>query len=431
MYFENRSGERERASEKIKEVNKMKRKKKVHPYFLIAALSLFLAACSPVVTQAVGIAPNNTENPVIGSDNSEGNVNGSENPFEGISLGFNPNFWPDTDFTKHSVDYSEFFSGGPPPDGIPAIDNPIFEDVETADRWLGDDWPIMFFELNGDARAYPLAILIFHEIVNDVVSDVPVALTFCPLCNSTIAFDSTLEDGSVLDFGTTGNLRNSDLVMYDRQTNSWWQQFTGEGIVGELTGTQLELLPSQIIAWSDFKVNHRDGQVLSRETGSNRPYGNNPYGGYDSIESNPFFPITGNDSRLLPKDRVVALEIDDLDVAYPFSVLSEIGVINDIVSEQPLVVFWEEGTQTIFGNSGADTGSSSAFLRTVDGVELNFVEVDGGFQDVETGSLWNIFGEAIEGDLEGSKLEQLVSAEHFWFAWSTFKPDTMVWAPAG
>jgi len=410
----------------------MNKRKRVQPYFWIAAFSMLLAACSPIVTQAIGSTPNssNLGESALGSDSTEVNVGGSDNPFEGIRLQFNPDFWPETDFSKHSIDYAEIFSGGPPPDGIPAIDNPIFDDVEAADFWLGDDWPVMFFEHNGDVRAYPLAILIQHEIVNDVVGDVPVTLTFCPLCNSTIAFSRTLEDGRVLDFGTTGNLRNSDLVMYDRQTTSWWQQFTGVGIVGELTGTQLEFLPSQIIAWGDFKENHPEGKVLSRETGFIRSYGTNPYAGYDTIDSNPFFPVTGSDSRLLPKDRVVALEVEGLDVAYPFSKLSELGVINDVVAGQPLVIFWKEGTQTIFGNSGVDTGSSSAFLSTVDGVVLNFVEVEDGFQDEETGSIWNIFGEAIEGELKGTILEQLISAEHFWFAWATFKPETIVWAPA-
>ncbi len=411
----------------------MIKKKRVRSYFWIAAFSMILAACAPIVTQAIDIAPDssNPGEPVVGGDSSEGDVVITDNPFEGINLRFNPNFWPDTDFSKRNVDYSEIFSGGPPPDGIPAIDNPIFETVEAADEWLADDWPVMFFEINDDVRAYPLAILIHHEIVNDVVADIPVTLTFCPLCNSTIAFDRTLADGRVLDFGTTGNLRNSDLVMYDRTTNSWWQQFTGEGIVGELTGTQLEFLPSQIIAWSDFKANHPEGQVLSRETGFTRSYGNNPYAGYDSINSNPIFPVSGDDGRLLPKDRVVALQIDGLDIAYPFSILSEVRVINDVVSNQPLVVFWKEGTKSTFGINGSDTGSSGAFLRTIDGLELNFVSIEGGFQDEETGSIWNIFGEAIEGELQGTQLERLISAEHFWFAWATFKPDTQVWAPAG
>jgi hypothetical protein len=213
----------------------------------------------------------------------------------------------------HSVSYIEFLSGGPPPDGIPAIDDPVFESVESADAWLEEEWPVMFFERNGETRAYPLVILIWHEIVNDKVGGESVSLTFCPLCNATIAFRRTLADGRVLDFGTTGNLRNSDLVMYDRQTFSWWQQFTGEAIVGELTGTRLEVLPSQIIAWSDFKEAHPDGGVLSRETGHARSYGRNPYVGYDSISSSPFTlsPVVQAeiDDRLVRKERVVAVEI--------------------------------------------------------------------------------------------------------------------------
>jgi hypothetical protein len=351
-------------------------------------------------------------------------------PFAGVDLRFSPRVWPDTDFTKHNIDYSEIFSGGPPPDGIPAIDSPQFESVAEAALWLATNWPVMFFEWNGDARAYPLAILIHHEIVNDVVGGSPVTLTFCPLCNSTIAFNRTLPDGNVLDFGTTGNLRNSDLVMYDRQTKSWWQQFTGEAIVGELTGTQLEILPSQIIAFSDFEQIHPDGKVLSRDTGNIRSYGQNPYAGYDTIDSNPWFPVSGDDDRLLPKERIVAIQIDGLDVAYPFTSLAEVMVVNDVVSEMALVVFWKEGTASTFGNIGGETGSTGVFSRTVGDQVLTF-EADGSglFKDLETGSTWNLLGQALDGPLAGSRLEQVVSAEHFWFAWSTFKPDTMVWSP--
>jgi len=350
-------------------------------------------------------------------------------PFAGIRLRFNTAYWPDTDFTLHSVDYDEIISGGPPPDGIPAIDDPVFESVNEADEWLGDDWPVMIFELNGDARAYPLAILIHHEIVNDVVGDRPVALTFCPLCNATIAFDRTLPDGTLLDFGTTGNLRNSDLVMYDRQTKSWWQQFTGEAIVGELTGTRLEFLPSQIVAWSDFISVYSNGKVLSRETGFNRPYGRNPYSGYDSINNFPFLYEGDLDGRLPPVERVVAIQLDGIDVAYPFTVLSEIKVVNDKVAGLPLVVFWKEGTRTTFGNSDRDVGSTGVFNRQLDSQVFTFQAVDGGFKDDETGSLWNIFGEAVDGPLTGQRLESIVAGEHFWFAWAVFKPDTIVWSP--
>ena len=137
-----------------------------------------------------------------------------------------------TNFEKHSVPYEEILSGGPPKDGIPAVDNPKFVSQKEADKWLKNIEPVVVVEHKGEARAYPLQILTWHEIVNDQLNGLPVSVTFCPLCNAAIAFDRRL-DGRLLDFGTTGKLRNSDLVMYDRQTESWWQQFTGEAIIGD------------------------------------------------------------------------------------------------------------------------------------------------------------------------------------------------------
>jgi hypothetical protein len=408
-------------------------------YLIIAGFSLLLAACATAVapgsvsdigtqTQTAEPAPQAVDPTRTVTDQPE-ELLVDKDPFAGIRLRFNPAYWPDTDFTIHSVDYSEIMSGGPPPDGIPAIDEPNFESVSEADDWLGEDWPVMLFKLNDDARAYPLAILIHHEIVNDVVDGRPVALTFCPLCNATIAFDRTLPDGTLLDFGTTGNLRNSDLVMYDRQTNSWWQQFTGEAIVGELTGTQLEFLPSQIIAWSDFKDLYPDGKVLSRDTGYNRSYGRNPYSGYDSINNYPFLYEGDLDGRLPPVERVVAIQLDGIDVAYPFTVLNEIRVVNDEVAGIPLVVFWKGGTRTTFGNSDREVGSTGVFLRKLDDQVLTFQAEEDGFRDNQTGSLWNIIGEAIDGPLNGQRLEPIVAGEHFWFAWAAFRPDTIVWSP--
>jgi hypothetical protein len=356
-----------------------------------------------------------------------------DDPFGDTPIRFNPSFWGETNFCLHSVDYSEFLSGGPPPDGIPAIDDPVFESTQQADEWLGDQWPVMFFEWNGDARAYPLAILMWHEIANDVVGGLPVTLTFCPLCNATIAFNRTLPDGTVLDFGTSGNLRNSDLVMYDRQTFSWWQQFTGEAVVGALTGTFLELLPSQIIAWEDFRDNHPDGEVLSRDTGHVRSYGVNPYGGYDDILTNPFLFDGEVDDRLAAKERVVAVQLKGVDVAYPFLALEEVGVVNDVIAGEPVVVFWTGNTASALDSRSFDdsrlVGSTAVFHRDLDGQELTFETAAEGFRDLETGSLWNIFGKAVEGPLAGSELEQVVSAEHFWFAWAVFKPETVIWSP--
>lgn len=397
---------------------------------LIGVLAMLVSSCAPLANTPSGgtPAPAKPTEPVKSSSASAPATtifaNDCDDPFGAEPVRFSTRFWEGrTNFCVHSVPYNQFFSGGPPPDGIPAIDDPVFENTQAADEWLEDDWPVLFFEYDGDVRAYPLAILIWHEIVNDEVGGMPVSLTFCPLCNATLVFGRTLVDGTVLEFGTTGNLRNSDLVMYDRQTFSWWQQFTGEAIVGDLTGTQLQILPSQIVAWEQFKTAHPDGVVLSRQTGHVRSYGSNPYAGYDSVNSNPFFPIPGGgDDRLPPMERVVALEGGD--VAYPFRVLEDVQVVNDEIDGDPIVVFWQSGTKSTFGNNGPDTGSTGVFSRRMDGEILTFSALKGGFVDAQTGTTWNLLGEAIEGPLAGAKLTRLVSAEHFWFAWSVFKPDT-------
>ncbi len=408
-------------------------------FLLMGLLIIVLGACAPLAAgmstdgEALSAPADEPVDTAVPTEHA-GTVEECEDPFAGRTVQFSTRFWEGrTNFCKNSIAFSEFLSGGPPPDGIPAIDEPIFETTEEADSWLEEDWPVMFFEWNGEARAYPLAILIWHEIVNDEVGGEPVTLTFCPLCNATIAFKRTQQDGTVLDFGTTGNLRNSDLVMYDRQTFSWWQQFTGEAIVGDMTGAQLEVLPSQIVAWSDFKEAHPEGAVLSRDTGHDRSYGRNPYAGYDSIDNSPFAlsPNTRDliDDRLAPMERVVAIEFEGLDIAYPFSQLREFGVFNDKVDNSSIVVFWREGTMSTFGNNGSDTGSTGVFLRELDGELLTFVATTAGFEDDVTGSTWNILGEAIAGPLEGAQLERVVSAEHFWFAWVIFKPDTSVRSP--
>jgi hypothetical protein len=426
----------------------MRRKNWLKYWVVLGGMSLLALACSgmgPEIVepaeaaaieqeQEVEDVQNQQEPPEAVNPTAEEQVTEEpvvdENPFEGINPRFNPNLWPETDFTKHSVDYDEILSGGPPPDGIPSIDAPIFETIDQADSWLGDDWPVMFFEYNDTVRAYPLAILIWHEIVNDVVGGKAVAITFCPLCNSTIVFDRNLADGTLLEFGTTGNLRNSDLVMYDRQTKSWWQQFTGEAIVGELTGTNLVMLSSQLISWADFKANHPNGEVLSRETGQRRSYGTNPYGGYDSIGNDRPFLYDGDpDERLHAVERVVAVQIGDQFVAYPFSSLAEELVVNDEVAGEKVVVFWKSGTRTAFGNSDQDTGSSAVFNREINGQTLTFEPASGDFVDIETGTRWNLFGLGIDGPLAGNQLEQLISAEHFWFSWAVFRPETIIWTP--
>jgi hypothetical protein len=212
--------------------------------------------------------------------------------------------WARTDFSRTAVPFSEILSGGPPRDGIPPIDAPAFKPV-AEDRDLEPNDPVIGLEIAGDARAYPLRILIWHEIVNDTVGGVPVAVTYCPLCNASLVFDRR-HDGRLLDFGTTGKLRASDLVMYDRQTESWWQQFTGVGIVGALTGARLRLVPARLESAGEFKARHPGGRVLAPPEPRRRDYGRNPYVGYDS-SARPFLFRGELPKGIEPMARVVVV----------------------------------------------------------------------------------------------------------------------------
>ncbi len=339
--------------------------------------------------------------------------------------------WPNTDFTKHAIDPAELLSGGPSKDGIPAIDEPKFVSVDEAASFLQDREPVIVVEVNGEARAYPVQILIWHEIVNDVVGGVPLAVTYCPLCNSAIAFERDVA-GTVYDFGVSGLLRNSDLVMYDRQTDSWWQQFTGEAIVGSLTGTALDVVPASTVSFADFRAAHPAGLVLSRDTGFARDYGRNPYVGYDET-ANPFLFQGETDGRLPPAERVVAVELNGETVAYPFSVLTERLVLEDTVGGTRIVVLFQPGTASALDAASIaesrDVGASGVFLPEADGRALTFRAEDGEIVDNETGSTWDLLGRAVDGSLEDAQLTPVIHGDHFWFAWAAFKPDTRIWTP--
>jgi hypothetical protein len=303
-----------------------------------------------------------------------------------------------TDFSQHSVPFSEIESGGPPKDGIPAIDTPRFVTVDEVD-FLEDVEPVILVDLDGAKRAYPIQILIWHEIVNDELDGTPLSVTFCPLCNTAIVFDRRV-DGRLLDFGTTGNLRNSDLVMYDRQTESWWQQFSGEAIVGELNGTKLTQLPARIVPWSELRRDHADAEVLARPgdvktpgdpTLRERPYGSNPYTGYDDVSSPPFFPAQNlDDVRLQPKERVVFLESGTDAVAVPFTALRERREIEVELDGRTLVVRWAPGVASPL-DEGEIAGGEDVGAATV----------------TENG-------------------EPVAFHEPFWFAVAAFRPDARV-----
>ena len=331
-----------------------------------------------------------------------------------------------TDFSRRTVEWDSILSGGPPKDGIPAVDNPESESISAGDEWLEALDPVILLSHGDEARAYPLSILIWHEIVNDEIDGQPVSVTFCPLCNASIAFDRNF-DGQVLDFGTTGRLRNSDLIMYDRQTETWWQQFTGEGIVGKYAGEQLNFLTSQVLSWEDFKDAHPDGEVLARPN-MPRNYGYNPYVGYDST-SRPFLFQGTPDSRLAPAERVLGLTTETDAIAYPFTALEEAGVVQDSFGGVELAIFHKAGLASALDSSvisqGRDIGAVSVYDRQVGDQLLTFSPNDDGtFSDAETGSTWDILGKAFDGPLAGEMLTPILHFDHFWFAWAAFFPAT-------
>ena len=397
---------------------------------LILAAGWILSACTstpPTDSASPSPQPDSvTESSPLPSGQGEGALLPAESPPRGAESEFT------TDFSKHSVPYSEILSGGPPKDGIPSIDAPNFQSVKEADEWLGDREPVVFVQVNNDARAYPIQILIWHEIVNDTVGGEPLLVTFCPLCNTAIAFKRTF-NGQVLDFGTTGRLRYSNLIMYDRQTETWWQQATGDAIAGDHTGAQLEFYPAVIISWADFKAQYPDGKVLSRDTGHPRDYGRNPYYGYDDINQTPFLFNGTTPDQLPPMARVLTVDLNGEAVAYPYDVLRELKVINDTVGGEEVAIFWAEGTASALDTSsipeGREVGAAVAYSRLLDEQTLTFIFSDGKLVDEQTNSEWNIFGLAIAGELKGKQLDPVVSINHFWFSWAAFKPETRVYQP--
>ena len=263
-----------------------------------------------------------------------------------------------------------------------------------------------------------------------MVGGVPVTVTFCPLCNSALAFERTLE-GRVSDFGVSGNLRNSDLIMWDRQTQTWWQQLTGEAVIGELAGHRLPFIPAQIISWADFKAACPGSLGLSRDTGCSRSYGSNPYSGYDRVDRPPFLFDGDSDERLLPKERVAAFDIGDVSTAFPFKILEVERVVNYPVNGADVVIFHKLGTVSALDHAlivdSDDVGATGVFEANFDGDRWTFSIKDDRFVDDQTGTFWNILGEAVEGEMEGKSLTPIAHGNHYWFAWGAFNPDTLIY----
>jgi hypothetical protein len=322
------------------------------------------------------------------------------------------------------------------PDSIPSIDEPTFVSSGQAAAWLSSEEPVVVLEIKGDARAYPVQIMTWHEIVNDTVGGTPVAVTYCPLCNSALAYPRTVGK-RVLEFGTSGSLYNSALVMYDRQTESLWLHFEGVAIEGPLEGTRLEFIPVQILSFDQFRDEHPVGSVLSQETGFSRTYGQNPYDFYDTSDR-PFLFEGEVDGRMDALARVVGVEIGGQAIAVPYDLLAadrRAAAIHSTVGGQDVVVLWQAGVRSALDNPqisrGRDVGSSGVFVPSVQGRELTFRAEGGLIRDEQTGSTWSLAGRAVSGPLAGEELPEVNHVDTFWFAWSSHNPDTAIFEPVG
>jgi peroxiredoxin len=274
------------------------------------------------------------------------------------------------DGTKYIVHPDELISGGPPKDGIPSIDEPKFVSVQEAGAWLGDEELVIGLSRNGVTKAYPFQILVWHELVNDFFGEEPVLVSYCPLCGTGIAFKRDM-NGEAVEFGVSGKLHNSDLVMYDRTSNSYWEQVTGLAIIGPMTGTRLQMIPADVLTWGEWKLAHPDTEVLSKDTGHFRRYGVDPYGEYYT-SSRIIFPVENEDSRLHPKEVVYGIEVNGKFKAYPDSALEKGATIADSVGDATVTVEKDE-----FGK----------ITITKDG-------------------------------------ESIIPVRAFWFAWAAFHPET-------
>lgn len=273
------------------------------------------------------------------------------------------------------VPAAEIFSGGPPKDGIPAIDKPVFIKASDAKNMRDDD-RVLAIARNGISKAYPIRIMNWHEIVNDRFGDEAIAITYCPLCGSGIAFKADVANRS-LRFGVSGLLYNSDVLLYDRQTQSLWSQILSKAVTGSMKGSTLTAVPITHTSWADWRKQHPDTLVLSDETGFRRDYQDNPYAGYDKQEE-IIFPVKFRAQGYHPKEQVFGLKINNKTKAYPFVELGKTtGEIKDNLDGKNITIRFDN-----------EHKSAQAF------------------------------------DSEG---KQIAGVTLFWFAWYTFYPETEVY----
>jgi hypothetical protein len=335
--------------------------KKQYLYLIMILISFCLIAC--------------TKQAMIESETDEQIVIEKVPELEAMETEYDINVTPGG--VKYIVDPEKIRSGGPPMDGIPSIDDPTYVSLQEADEWIEDNQLVLAIIYKGVKRVYPLQIMVWHEIVNDNLAGDPIAITYCPLCGSGIAYERKI-NGEEVEFGTSGKLYNSNLVMYDRKTNSYWSQIDGLAILGELAGMKLKAISIDTVVWRDWKAEHPDSEVLSKKTGFLRPYGVDPYGAYYET-SFLIFPVEHEDDSVHPKTIIFGIELNGTYKAYREDDLKELSIIEDVVNYVDIKV--ERTKAGVVTVTNKNTG------------------------------------------------EEIVKQRDFWFAWYAFHPDTELYEP--
>jgi hypothetical protein len=319
-----------------------------------------------------------------------------------------------SDGEKYIVDPDKLLMGCPGKDCIPSIDNPKFNAAEES-TWLADSDLILGVAINGEAKAYPFRILNVHEIVNDRLVGEPIAATYCPLCRSGFVYSRQVGNRT-LEFGVSGRLLNANLVMYDRQTDTFWSQIEGKAIVGPLVPQELRLTTSTVTEWKKWKQSHPNTKVLSRDTGiyPKSSYGDSPYEGFES-SSRVGFGVDNVDDRLQSKTIVYGITIGNASKAYSEDVVSKVDVVNDVVNGEPVLVVEDQ-----------EEGDIDIFSRQLNNTTLRF-RLEGGEIVDQDANRWSFDGVAQEGALRGERLARLPTHGVYWFAWSQFHPGTTVY----
>lgn len=311
-----------------------------------------------------------------------------------------------------------------PRDAIPALNYPDVVSAEDADAFLDPVDLVLGVEMNGEARAYPLSIMQWHEVVNDLLGGKLFAVNYCPLTGSGLVYSSKVGSEFVL-FGVSGLLYDNNNVMFDRTSNSLWSQMSEQAVCGTLAGEKAQLYPLVQSTWWAWKKLHPDTTVVSLDTGFDRNYDVNPYIAYNRLDNTElFFPQSFVDLRRPMKEVVFGIEHDGLARAYPYPALGHRVAINDVVNGLPVLVVYDEDARMVI-----------AFERELHDDDLTLVldVVDEPFPfrmtDRETGTFWSLTGMAVEGPLAGARLEPIATYSSMWFAWAAFHRGTQIYTP--